>query len=45
MTDAAMTWRAGLFSPRGRVLPVVVIVCAIVVLWYILATVLNLAQV
>jgi NitT/TauT family transport system permease protein len=46
MTDAAVMDRPrALLSPRGRVLPVIVIVCAIVVLWYILATALNLAQV
>ncbi|HVZ02676.1 MAG TPA: ABC transporter permease [Dongiaceae bacterium] len=51
MTDAAMTdatidgRRIGLLSPRGRVLPVMVVVCAIVVLWYVLATALNWAQV
>jgi NitT/TauT family transport system permease protein len=40
-----MTERVGLLSRRGRVLPVAVIVLAIVVLWYVLATTLNLAQV
>src|SRR4051794_27313364 len=46
MTDAVLTGRPRpLFSPRGRVLPVVVIVLAIIVLWYLLATALNWAQV
>jgi NitT/TauT family transport system permease protein len=37
--------RPGLLSPRGRILPVAVIVAAIIVLWYLLATALNWAQV
>jgi len=37
--------RAGLLSTRGRFLPVAVIVAAIIVLWYLFATVLNWAQV
>jgi NitT/TauT family transport system permease protein len=47
MTETALTGRPRtlLFSPHGRVVPVVVIVCAIVVAWYILATALNWAQV
>jgi NitT/TauT family transport system permease protein len=47
MTETALTGRPRplLFSPRGRVFPVVVVVCAIVVLWYVMAIVLNLAQV
>jgi NitT/TauT family transport system permease protein len=47
MTETALTGRPRplLLSPQGRVLPVIVIVCAILVLWYVMAIVLNLAQV
>jgi NitT/TauT family transport system permease protein len=47
MTDAALNGgRSGLLlSPRGRALPVAVVVLAIIVLWYLLATALNWAQV
>ena len=47
MTDATLNGRSEprLFSPQGRILPVVAIVCAILVLWYVLATALNLDQV
>jgi NitT/TauT family transport system permease protein len=46
MTDAAMPSPARLlFSPRGRVFPVAVIVLAILVLWYLLAIALNWPQV
>jgi NitT/TauT family transport system permease protein len=46
MTETAVNGRPGLLlSPRGRVLPVAVIVCAIIVLWYLLATALNWAQI
>jgi len=47
MTDAALNGLSEprLFSPQGRVLPVAVIVGVVLVLWYILATALNLAQV
>ncbi|WP_395020569.1 ABC transporter permease [Dongia sp.] len=46
MTDVAMPGGLGaLVSPRGRVMPVVTIVAAIVVLWYLLAILLNWPQV
>src|SRR5882724_10587285 len=45
MTETTMNGRAGPLSPHGRVLPVVVIVAAIIILWYLLATALNWAQV
>ena len=41
MTNAV----AALVSPRGRVLPVVAIVAALIVVWYVLAIVLNWPQV
>ena len=46
MTDVAMAGGlSALVSPRGRVLPVVTIVAAIIVLWYALAVLLNWPQV
>ena len=39
------TMTASLVSPRGRVMPVVTIVAAIIVLWYALAVLLNWPQV
>src|SRR5690349_3857364 len=46
MTDVAMGGGfAAIVSPRGRVMPVVTVVAAIVVLWYALAVLLNWPQV
>ena len=48
MTDATMTASGGvlgLFSPRGRVLPVVTVVAVIVAAWYLLAIALNYTRV
>jgi len=46
MTDVAMPGGLGaLVSPRGRVVPVLTIVAALVVLWYLLAILLNWPQV
>ncbi|GAB2176317.1 ABC transporter permease [Dongia sp. agr-C8] len=46
MTDVAMPGGlGGLVSPRGRVMPVVTIVAALIVVWYLLAVLLNWPQV
>jgi NitT/TauT family transport system permease protein len=46
MTDVAISGGLGAFiSPRGRVMPVVTIVAALIVLWYVLAVLLNWPQV
>src|SRR4051812_44867832 len=46
MTDMAASGGLGAFvSPRGRVMPVVTIVAALIVLWYVLAVLLNWPQV
>ena len=46
MTDAAVSGGLGaIISPRGRVMPVVTIVATLILLWYVLAVLLNWPQV